>query len=187
MAKKTKSKSPAGRRNSSNGRSSSAGSHLARASAGGPKTSTSPAATWGSNEVKDGSRGQRKRLKSKKRAESRKLVIEKVQKHFKVHRHGEALGDVSSLAAALEVFKGNKSGVDSKGVATGIGAPKVASAQSEGAAKRMGNKRRAHLARAEVGLFKQVLAHPDFRANAVAAVHMHLKNTMMASSDNAKM
>lgn len=170
MAKKTKTKSPAGRRSSKSATASATGAGISK---------KAEAAPWGSNETKDGSRGQRKRLKSKKRAESRKLVIEKVQKHFKVHKHGEALGDVSSLAKALEVFsKGKKSKVGVDGKVKGEAAVPVV---ATGAAKRMGNKRRAHLARAEVGLFKQVLAHPEFRANAVGAVQAHLRNSIIAN------
>jgi hypothetical protein len=188
MAKKNKAKSPANRRSSSN-HGTNAVNQLKRATAGGPTTTAAAAAaagragtTWGTNQVKEGSRGQRKRLKSKQRAVSRKLVIEKVQKHFKVHKHGEALGDVSSLAAALEVFSGKAPNPATNAKAT---ENSTASTGSMGVpAKRMGNKRRAHLARAEVGLFKQVLAHPDFRANAVAAVQSHLKNTMMANKAN---
>jgi len=95
-----------------------------------------------------------------------------VQKRKNVEKHGAALGDVDSLADALQIYaeeiKKDKKGGKKK-------------EETESKAKRSGkmkNKARKKLAVREVALFKQVLAHPAVKEDACKAIKEHLVNTI---------
>lgn len=122
------------------------------------------------------SRGKRKRMEKKQRMEARKVLAESAARAAA----GDKSKDDAGAVPASYAFAGFAE------LLAEAEAAKAPSAEAAGAPKRMSLNARKQIVAASVEHFNQVLAHPAFQADPLAAIRTHLENTLPGKAAGAK-